>query len=219
MLIVFEGVDGCGKTTAVRAAAEALGRCATIHFPDDTARTGPAIRSYLNRAWRCGSFSAEGFDGIVSDERSALAFQALQLANRMERFGLLAAAAGSPTEHLVASRYWHSGVVYGSMDGLDPLWLEALHRHLPQADANVLLDLDESEAVRRRAVRDGGDPGEIYEAPGEVSHAAQLYRGLWDSRRSDGSYVTMDASQPIGVVRAAAAAIARGAARSPGWSG
>lgn len=180
MIVAIEGADGCGKTTV----AEALGRglqAQVISFPDDTAVTGPVIRSYLRREWLVRARTdLGGLDGPRSEEIGALAFQALQVANRMERMPKLEAARQAGYD-LVLCRYWQSGWVYGQLDGLDPSFLLSLHRSMVQPDLVILLDVDAEECVRRRALRDGGVEPERYEGKLDFTRkVVELYRQLWD---------------------------------------
>lgn len=188
MLIVLEGPDGCGKTTVARAVAKALGTRggtdATFYqFPNDEGVTGPMIRAYLAKKWSINvskqwEDEAATMHGlrVDADLAGALAFQALQVMNRMEVMSHIRRM--SVTEHVVCARYWQSGYVYGSLDGLDPEWLIKVHETMEQADLNILLDIDAETALERQVER-GADP-ERYEGKATFTSAVvEAYRELW----------------------------------------
>jgi len=178
MLIVLEGADGCGKSTLGRAVAKAI-KGDVLEFPDDNAVTGPLIRSYLRKEWYVAKRRPEA---SLDDKAGALAFQALQVTNRMEHMERIAKAKESLTDHLVLVRYWQSAWVYGQLDGLDPKWLVQIHAGMVQADLNILLHLDAKESMRRRAARDGNKAPERYEGVAEFTQKViDLYVKLWHS--------------------------------------
>lgn len=168
MLICVEGPDGSGKTAVSKRVAERLGG-GYLHFPRYGSPTGKVIKKYLSgERLKQGSVEA------------ALAFQALQVCNRLEVVNDLRVAVGSTTHHLVLDRYWPSGWVYGQLDGLETAWLDQVHRTLPSLDRAVLLDLPAEETVRRRVERDGAT-AERYEALPLDRHrrVRDLYLRLW----------------------------------------
>jgi len=175
-LFVLEGIDGCGKNTVAELLARRFGG-KVLGFPAADTVTGFAIRQYLA--------------GIEHEAHGPLAFQALQLVNRIEYFDTLA----NPPVPLVLVRYWQSGVVYGSMDGLDREFLIRIHEVLPQAHFNVLLDLPVTEADSRLA---GRTTKEIYEVPEKMQRAATLYRELWAEHNH--TWPVIDATQSVDLI-------------------
>lgn len=179
MLIVVEGADGSGKDTIGKALAEAL-RAKLICFPQRHTPTGKLIDAYLHGKW-----TAAG--PRVPVGCSALAFQALQVANRMEVMKELNGYASRADVHCVLVRYWQSGVVYGGYDGVDQEYLENLHSGMARAHHNILLDVSPEEALERRRLRDkakGVDP-EIYEGDKErVADLVRAYQQLWTKNLS-----------------------------------
>jgi thymidylate kinase len=187
-------------------------------FPNDAGYTGPMIRDYLKRKW-CVIAPVSDLEckdkvpPYPDSHAGALAFQALQVANRMEAMPRLQLAVRSTLakEAMILARYWQSGWVYGKLDGLDPVWLTKVHAGMAQAHINILLDLPAEEAMRRRAARDGALAPERYE--GRLSFtekAAALYRELWGRPRasSEGKWVVVNASQSLqGVLTDCLAAI------------
>lgn len=203
-LIVIEGPDCSGKNTVADALARQLG-AKRLDFPDRTNTvTGPLIDGYLKRRWRVECREADGsYSGKKADDLAgALAFQALQVTNRMEHFWALSAAKQSATEHLVLVRYWQSGWVYGQLDGLDPVFLRGVHRGLPQPDLNILLDVSAEECERRRAARDGAKAPEIYEGKlAFTRRVIDLYRACWaEGARTGIGWIVVDAARPAAEV-------------------
>ena len=197
MLIAIEGCDGAGKSTVAAELAKRLNG-SVISFPNDAGVTGPMIRAYLRKEWSIArSLSelklAKGWPKGV-EHSSALAFQVLQITNRMEVMDQLQVATTRKPD-IVLARYWQSAWVYGQLDGLDPDWLRGLRQTMAQPTLNILLDLDPIVALKRRADRDGKLPPERYEGKLEfTAKVADLYRTLWAQERKDYWFV-VDANQ------------------------
>jgi thymidylate kinase len=228
MLIAFEGYDGSGKSTVAKRVSDALG-VELMRFPRDEGVTGPLIRDHLRRLWHVRREpTAHQYDvGDVQwparlDRRSsALVFQALQVTNRMEVMERLFQAEASPTDHLVLDRYWHSGWVYGQLDGLDPEFLRTVHRCMAQPDLCILVDACAEVCLERQRARAGAP--ERYDGHLEVARrAVELYRELWWKEVMEGSvmqvglcsvgndWVLLDGSQPVeDVVREALTVVRR----------
>ena len=190
MIICFEGIDGCGKSSQARFLADRL-RARFWKFPNNETVTGKLLYAHLEGhtklEWQVpldahGALSRENVEEILDARRKymlavphadALMFQALQLANRMECAGEIfeAAAKGS----VVFDRYWPSGFAYGRADGLDGAYLEKLHAWLPQPDLFLLLDIDLEDSMERRPAR-----RDRYEKDGDkLREVTRFYRELW----------------------------------------
>ncbi|HSC13513.1 MAG TPA: hypothetical protein VLI71_00245, partial [Gammaproteobacteria bacterium] len=149
----------------------------------------------------------------------ALAFQALQVANRMELMPRLVEAAalsqtGRDGHDLVLCRYWQSAWVYGQLDGLPAEFLERVHSAMVQPDVNVLLDASPETCMARRERRDGAGKAERYEGRlDRTRKIVELYRALWHREapfKRSGRWVVIEAEQPIeGVIRDVLTAIGR----------
>lgn len=203
-MIVIEGADGCGKDTVADAVARLLTGSERLNFPNDKGVTGPMIRAYLNRRWHI----QEDFQDapLRNPYFDALAFQALQVANRMEVMPrLLDASLNEPEGPVVVlARYWQSGWVYGQLDGLDPEFLLGLHKAMAVPHLNVLLDVPADVCMARRAARDGVKT-ERYE--GKLDFTAKvvdLYRRLWAQQSEAPSdlrlgerWLMVDATRPV----------------------
>jgi dTMP kinase len=139
MLIVFEGLDQSGKETQarqLRARLQAERRVVrALSFPDYDTPIGRELREAL------GGHRDFGPDVM----------QLLYVANRFEHKARLEhwLAAG---DCVVCDRYRASSVAYGEAQGLDPVWLEEIQRHLPPPAITVLLDIAPATAVERKRV-------------------------------------------------------------------
>lgn len=202
MLICFEGADGSGKDTVADAVAKRLG-AERLNFPNDDGVTGPLIRSYLRKEWAVGMGEriprSDAGDGMHDALRGALAFQALQVANRMEVMERLAEARETD-RHLVLVRYWASGWVYGQLDGLDPSFLIAIHRAMVHPQYTFLVDADAEVCMARRDARDQAAGPERYEGKLILTkRVVDLYRRLFNSNLTAGMgehWGILDATQP-----------------------
>jgi thymidylate kinase len=194
MLIVIEGADGCGKDSVADAVAKEIG-ASRMNFPNDRGVTGPAIREYLKKKWWVSRVAPGEYD----DHLSALAFQALQIANRMEFMGQLERASEHGETPLVLARYWQSAWVYGQLDGLDPTFLVRVHEYMAQANLNILLSATAETCMARRSKRDGDLIPERYEGKLDFTRkVAALYDKLWsDTTAFEGRWDIVNAEQPL----------------------
>lgn len=137
-LIVFEGLDQSGKQTqaeSLRDLVIARGReCLLLSFPDYATKIGLEISEALH-----------GGRDYAPDT-----LQLLYIANRYEKRGEIEAALTRGAV-LVCDRYLASSVAYGEAQGLDAQWLFETQRLLPRPDLTIVLDIDPSTAVRRKA--------------------------------------------------------------------
>ena len=138
-LIVFEGLDQSGKQTQTDALAASLAAaglaCERLSFPD----YATAIGTELHRA-------LHGQRDYAPD-----VMQLLYVANRYETRARIEGwlAAGRT---IVCDRYTASTIAYGEAQGLDSRWLADIQRFLPPADLTILLDIDPTVAVERKAI-------------------------------------------------------------------
>ncbi|SRR5579871_457345 len=137
MLIAFEGLDQSGKETQarhLRARIEQDGtRVHSISFPDYETFIGREIRQAL----------------AGDREYGPDVMQLLYVANRFEYKPRLDLWLGSGAV-VICDRYRASSVAYGEAQGLDPVWLAEIQRHLPEAGVTVLLDISPETAVQRK---------------------------------------------------------------------
>ena len=83
----------------------------------------------------------------------ALVLQSLMTTNRLEVGPMLEAHARDPLKHLVLDRYFASGLVYGTADGLSFDYLVDIHKLIPPSDLWIYVDIPPQESKRRRPER------------------------------------------------------------------
>ena len=137
LLIAFEGLDQSGKQTQAERLRDRLtaeGRhVRLLAFPDRETPIGQEIE----RALRGGRDYAPDV------------MQLLYVANRYEwKREIDRERAGGTI--LICDRYLASSVAYGEAQGLDPVWLLEMQRHLPQPDITFLLDIAPDVSARRK---------------------------------------------------------------------
>lgn len=142
--IVLEGIDGTGKTTVCRSAAEILrseGYDAEATMEPTDTGVGAVIRS--------------GAAGRLSQRAESLLFTA----DRCEHTDRIVARVGEGAV-VISDRYYASTLAYqaASLDGdsADREWLEALSRPFVDVpDAVILLDMDPAASLERVGSRGG----------------------------------------------------------------
>jgi thymidylate kinase len=150
LIVCLCGGDAVGKNTQSKLLAAQL-KAAHFAFPNYETPAGKAVLSNLKGEWIVERGDSFGGD-IEPTDINALVLQSLMLVNRMEMGAELRAAAAKG--HVVLDRFSASSTVYGSLDGLDPVWIEKVNAELPvQPDVFVLLDAPVEEGFKRRPER------------------------------------------------------------------
>jgi len=136
-LILFEGVDRCGKSTQCTRLVDRLNRKAAdssiLHrFPDRTTAIGNMIDLYLRQ----------------KSEADDHAIHLLFSANRWEKRDEICREL-TRGRTVVMDRYAFSGIAFSSAKGLDFEWCKSVDVGLPMPDIVFFLDLPISEAMKR----------------------------------------------------------------------
>lgn len=170
-LVVFEGLDRCGKSTQAQLLHSALAGSKLVRFPDRTTPIGKVIDDYLNHRIE------------LNDQAIHLLFSA----NRWEVSDSIIKALKEGTT-VIVDRYAFSGIVFSRAKGLDRNWCCIPDAGLPDPDMVIYLDLSPEEAKKR-----GGYGRERYEKPEFQDEVRRLY-----DRLSGASplWTTLDASKP-----------------------
>lgn len=188
-LIVIEGGDACGKRTQTEALRQRLATLETprvppmlLSFPRYNTLLGEAIIRHLKGHTMVGDITGKLGDGVeyitTRAHEDALVFQCMMVADKYH------AAAEAEAHlrrggHVVCDRWWPSAYVYGSSDGLDPVWLRDVHRLMPVADISILIDVPAAEASSRRPVaRDRYE-----ESAAKRADVRRLYLEMWADRK------------------------------------
>ena len=136
MYIVFEGIDGAGKSTQIQMLKEWLQdngfRVETVVEPTDS-EVGKLIRQFLQRP-----------DAQSVDVQKTLAL--LFAADRM----LLMDRLNDESKIIISDRSFISSLAY--QEPAD--WVEVLNKHAKKPDLLILLDLDVSKSVARTSKKD-----------------------------------------------------------------
>jgi dTMP kinase len=194
-LILFEGIDRCGKSTQVKLLTEYLqgkvgiDRAKDIRFPDRTSYIGKLINDYL-----ANTASTSG----VSDQTIHLLFSA----NRWEASSGIESSLLSGTT-FVCDRYAYSGVSFSSAKGtpgMDLEWCKACDRGLPAPDCVIYLDMPVEAAAKR-----GNFGEERYEKIDFQLKVREKFMQLKQENDASGAsavpWHTVDADQTIESIR------------------
>ncbi|MDO8590042.1 MAG: dTMP kinase [bacterium] len=142
-VVVFEGIDGSGKSTQARLLYFALKKrnisADLYHFPSEGI-IGKFVRSLLEK---------EEFDTLDSKSRALLT--ASDFYSQYHR-------SNNDSDMIIFDRYFHSS--YASNDALDEEWIKAIHQYAPDPDIVFFLD-GEPKSIKER---DGIDSGAKNEA-------------------------------------------------------
>lgn len=182
--IVFEGGEGCGKSTQVELLAERLGAVATRE-PGGTV-IGSRIREITH--------------DLSLDSMGARTEAFLMAADRAQHFDEVIAPTLASGRHVVADRSVYSSIAYqGFGRGLDPEWIwdlgfAAYHGTMPTVV--VLLDVPEQVALERRRARQVDDR---FEAELDDFHR-RVVEGFREQAAASNRWVTVDGCGSIDVV-------------------
>ena len=173
-LIAVEGIDGSGKATQTKLLVQWLNEqqrgAERMEFPNYTNVTGPLIDAHLKRKWKAEYTAGADANSTLLNE---LLFQCLMTLNRYEDAPKLLEALTH--EAVVLDRYYASGWVYGTVNGLSESFLRTIHAQLPTPDLYILIDIPVEESIKRRPER-----RDRYEAQHEMMRRVRdAYRDLF----------------------------------------
>jgi len=138
MFIVFEGIDGCGKSTQAKLVADWLqagGRKVLLTAEPTKGRIGRFLREVLS--------------GKESVDPKTLSL--LFTADRYEHIKSEVEPAIKNNVVVVSERYYHSTICYQAAQGVPWNWLLEINRFAIKPDYTFLLDVKAREAVGRKA--------------------------------------------------------------------
>ena len=175
MFIVFEGLDGCGKSTHAKLLSEWL-----MNQGQDTYLTAEPTNS------RIGMLIREVLSGKIVFEPETLAY--LFTADRVEHTGEISSAIEGGS-HVVCERYVYSTAAYQGAQGLDSRWLMDLSSFAPKPDVIIFLDVEPKDAEERAFT------GEIFEKASFLEKVKKEYMKFKDM-------IVVDATRPMDEVQA-----------------
>jgi dTMP kinase len=175
MLIVFEGIDGSGKTTAAKHFAGAI-RATYTREPTDGVY-GKLIR----QAASLGHRLVDELGAFIADRREHVYW--LNTTTELYR--------GLPGEIVVMDRYYHSNAVYQATNDRSPLDIVAMNDFAPVPDLTFVFDIAPERAYERLERR-----GQLtaFESVSGLERARELYLTLAEDLRQAGhNIVVIDA--------------------------
>lgn len=142
MIIAFEGIDACGKSTQIEMLknwwdSNNQSKARIFSYPNYDSLSGRVIKRFLNER------PTEDFPLIL---------QSLMTVNRLENQAELSLYEKNGLA--ILDRYWLSGLVYGHYDGLPQEWLLEIHQTFTQPDLWIVLDVSVEQSFLRRPERD-----------------------------------------------------------------
>lgn len=190
--IVFEGIDGAGKTTHIALLAEwlrAQGRQVAVTAEPTDSETGRMLRRALSGAVpssACELATLFVLDRIRHNADPAAGIGALL-------------AAGSD---VICDRYYYSTLAYQGSE-TDPDWVARMNLDCPairHPDLCFFLDLTPEESLARIEAR--GEAKEIYETKEKLAAVRAKFREVFDRLRSSDRIVTVSAAGSIAETQA-----------------
>lgn len=175
VFIVFEGIDGSGKSTHIKALAKELkGRGYNVIQTSEPSkdRIGNFIRRY-----------AERNDHRLTPETEALLFAA----DRFEHVMTVVEPALKRGRIVISDRYLYSSLAYQGAGGLDLDWIREMNRFAPKPDLGILLDLLPEFSLQRVERR---------KTVFEVSDYLRKVRDVYLRLVEEGDLVKVDADKP-----------------------
>ena len=136
LFIVFEGVDGGGKSTQITMLSDFFtgkGYKVEMHMEPTHETIGQVLWDYMNSKER-------SFD----PKTEALLFAA----DRIEH-GKLINKALEKGKIVISDRYKHSSFAYQGAAGVDVDWMQSLNKHALVPDLVILLDIDPDKSLER----------------------------------------------------------------------
>ncbi len=206
MFIAIEGIDQSGKETQAKILAERL-EGEVFPFPNYETPSGILIASHLKKEWK----ATVDFDeqtrlaveqGVKADEDklNAMVYQCLQFSNRLESAQKIRKTLQLKIP-VIADRYIASGLVYGTVDGLDFDYMWNTQQFLPQPDLNILIDIDVEDSFKRKP-----ENRDRYESNrGFLAHVRSLYVITFEkmeARNGVGQWKIVDGRQSVTEVAA-----------------
>ena len=179
LFIVFEGVDGGGKSTQIKMLSDFFkGKGYTVdqHMEPTHETIGQVLWDYMNSKER-------SFD----PETEALLFAA----DRIEH-GKRIKNALEQGKIVISDRYKHSSYAYQGAAGVDVDWMQSLNKHALVPDLVILLDIDPDKSLERVSDR--------AKTVFEKNEYLKKVRAEYLRYAENGELVVIDALQTIEVV-------------------
>ncbi len=178
MFIVFEGLDGCGKTVQARMLEEWL-----LEIGRDVLLTAEPTDSKI------GIFIREILSGSERVDPTTLAF--LFTADRYEHIKNDIEPALMRGKIVISERYYHSTIAYQSAQGVDRGWLTELNSFAIKPDLTIFLDVKPKISAERT------ETNEIFENEEFLNRVYQNYLEFDDIKLINGNRSKEDVFEDI----------------------
>lgn len=185
--IVFEGIDGAGKTTQVGLLAERLrgmGKQVVITAEPTSLPSGKALREVLGGRVK------------KSDCEIAAMFTLDRIAHNVDAESGIEKLV-SEGAYVICDRYYYSSLAYqGSL--VDYGWVKALNTECPEIrhpDLCIFLDLTPTESMKR--ISAGRESTEIYENEETLTRVREAFMRVIDDMSAVDNIVTVNAATDI----------------------
>ena len=185
--IVFEGIDGAGKTTQVGLLAERLrgmGKQVVITAEPTSLPSGKALREVLGGRVK------------KSDCEIAAMFTLDRIAHNVDAESGIEKLV-SEGAYVICDRYYYSSLAYqGSL--VDYGWVKALNTECPEIrhpDLCIFLDLTPTESMKR--ISAGRESTEIYENEETLTRVREAFMRVIDDMSAVDTIVTVNAATDI----------------------
>ena len=168
MFIVFEGIDGCGKSTQAKMLAEWLesrGFLVLLTVEPTKTKLGAYIREIL-----------AGKEAV-----DPAAFALLFTADRYEHLATEILPALDDGKIVICERYYYSTIAYQAAQGVDRPWLFEMNKYATNPNLVIFIDVKPKVAVTRKT----GE--EIFEERVFLEKVYSEYVKFADMQRVDGS--------------------------------
>lgn len=185
--IVFEGIDGAGKTTQIALLAEWLrsqGRQVAVTAEPTDGEVGRLLRRALS-----GELPSNPC------ERAAL-FVLDRIRHNTDPQGGIEALLSAGTD-VICDRYYYSTLAYQGSE-TDPEWVAEMNLDCPairRPDLCIFLDLTPEESIKRIEAR--GEAREIYETRERLAAVREQFLQSFERLRETDRIVTVNASGSI----------------------
>ncbi len=137
VFIVFEGIDGSGKSTHIKFLSENL-RARGFHVLETSEPSRDSIGTFIRRY-------AEKNEERVTPETEALLFAA----DRYEHVKQVIKPALERGMVVISDRYFYSSIAYQGATGIDLNWIREMNRFAPKPDLGILLDILPDSSLKR----------------------------------------------------------------------
>lgn len=187
LFIVFEGIDGAGKSTQAKLLASALeseGKKVYMTAEPTELPSGKALREVLGgkvKKTPCEIALMFAEDRVAHNTDSELGIEKML----------------SEGAYIICDRYYYSSLAYQGSE-VDYDWVKALNTRCPDIrhpDLCIFLDLSPTESMKRISI--GRDSTEIYENEETLSTVRNTFMKVLEDMKKEDKIAIIDASGDI----------------------